>query len=201
MGAEGIVLLKNEKQTLPLPKDKTVSVFGRVQVDTFYVGYGSGGDVNAPYKVSILEGLRNCEKIQINEELAAVYEDWSKNHPVDEGYWGHWPMCFDEMPVSEKLIRQSAAKGDTALVVIGRAAGEDRENTLTEGSYYLTKEERALLDAVTAAFDKVTVLLNVGSILDMHWLEDYGDAISPCAISGKTAWRPATVWPTCCAAT
>lgn len=178
MGAEGIVLLKNEKQTLPLPQDKTVSVFGRVQVDTFYVGYGSGGDVNAPYKVSILEGLRNCEKIRINEELAAVYEDWSRSHPVDEGYWGHWPMCFDEMPVSEKLVRQSAAKGDTALVVIGRAAGEDRENTLTEGSYYLTKEERSLLDAVTAAFDKVAVLLNVGSILDMHWLEDYGDAIS-----------------------
>ena len=72
MGAEGIVLLKNERQTLPLPQEKTVSVFGRVQVDTFYVGYGSGGDVNAPYKVSILEGLRNCEKIRINEELAAV---------------------------------------------------------------------------------------------------------------------------------
>ena len=181
MGAEGIVLLKNEKQTLPLPKDKTVSVFGRVQVDTFFVGYGSGGDVNAPYKVSILEGLRNCEKLQINEDLAAVYEDWSAHHPVDDGYWGHWPMCYDEMPVSDKLVQEAAKVGDTAIVIIGRAAGEDRENTLTEGSYYLTKEEKALLDQVTKAFKRVAVLLNVGSIMDMHWLKDYGERITTVA--------------------
>ena len=182
MGAEGTVLLKNEKDTLPLKPDETISVFGRVQVDTFYVGYGSGGDVNATYKVSILEGLRACDGIRLNEELAAVYEDWAAAHPADEGYWGHWPMCHEEMPLSKKTAQAAAEKSDSAVVILGRAAGEDRENTLTEGSYYLTKAERQMLFAVTDAFQKVTVLLNVGSILDMSWLEDYGDRITAVAL-------------------
>ena len=180
-GAEGIVLLKNEKGTLPFSKNETVSVFGRVQIDTFYVGYGSGGDVNAPYKVSILEGLRACEEIHVNETLAAVYADWTQKNPIDEGYWAHWPMCYEEMPLQRETVNQAAKESDVALVVLGRAAGEDRENTLTEGSYYLTKEERRMLDLVTDAFEKVAVLLNCGSIMDMGWLADYGDNITAAA--------------------
>ena len=181
MGAEGVVLLKNEKNTLPLQPDETVSVFGRVQVDTFFVGYGSGGDVNATYKVSILEGLRQCEGIRLNEELAARYEDWAKANPIDEGFWGHWPMCYEEMPLDEKTAKEAAANSDSAVVILGRAAGEDRENTLTEGSWYLTRAERRMLSAVTAAFERVTVLLNCGSIMDMGWLEDYGERITAVA--------------------
>ena len=181
MGAEGVVLLKNQKDTLPLKPDETVSVFGRVQIDTFFVGYGSGGDVNATYKVSILEGLRQCEGIRLNEELAAVYENWVKENPVEEGYWGHWPMCHAEMPLDAKTAKEAAAKSDSAVVVLGRAAGEDRENTLTEGSWYLTKAERQMLFAVTGAFKKVTVLLNCGSIMDMGWLDDYGERITAVA--------------------
>ncbi len=181
MGAEGVVLLKNEKNTLPLQPDETVSVFGRVQVDTFFVGYGSGGDVNAAYRVSILEGLRACKGIRLNEELAARYEDWAKANPIDEGFWGHWPMCYEEMPLDEKTAKEAAANSDSAVVILGRAAGEDRENTLTEGSWYLTRAERRMLSAVTAAFERVTVLLNCGSIMDMGWLEDYGERITAVA--------------------
>ena len=68
-GAEGTVLLKNNNNVLPIKPDEVISVFGRVQNDFFFVGYGSGGDVNAPYKVGFLEGLRNS-KIKINESLA-----------------------------------------------------------------------------------------------------------------------------------
>ena len=74
VAAEGTVMLKNDNNVLPLTKDRVVSVFGRVQKDYFYVGYGSGGDVNAPYKVSLIDGMRNNENITVNEELAAVYE-------------------------------------------------------------------------------------------------------------------------------
>ena len=35
-GAEGIVLLKNEKNALPVKRNETISVFGRVQNDFFY---------------------------------------------------------------------------------------------------------------------------------------------------------------------
>ena len=55
--AEGIVLLKNDG-TLPLRVDEETAFFGRVQNDYFYVGYGSGGDVNAPYRVSPMEAIR-----------------------------------------------------------------------------------------------------------------------------------------------
>ncbi|MBR3552721.1 MAG: glycoside hydrolase family 3 C-terminal domain-containing protein [Clostridia bacterium] len=177
-GAEGIVLLRNEKETLPLKRDAVVSVFGRVQTDFFFVGYGSGGDVNVPYKINLLDGLRANEHIQVNETLAAVYEAWTTANPVDDGYWGHWPLCYDEMPVSDKLVREARAQGDTALVVIGRSAGEDRDSLLKPGSYYLTKEERTLLERVTARFPKVAVLLNCGSIMDMGWLADFGERIT-----------------------
>ena len=177
-GAEGIVLLKNEIETLPLKKDAVVSVFGRVQTDFFYVGYGSGGDVNVPYKISLLEGLRANGDIRVNETLAAVYEDWTRENPVDDGYWGHWPLCYDEMPVTDALVKNARAQSDTALVVIGRSAGEDRDSLLKPGSYYLTKEERTLLDRVTARFGKVAVLLNCGSIMDMGWLADFGERIT-----------------------
>ncbi len=178
IGAEGIVMLKNNNNTLPLDKSRTVSVFGRVQRDFFYVGYGSGGDVNAPYKISLIEGLRANKNITVNENLAAVYENWCKENPVDDGFWGHWPMCYDEMPVTNALAAEAAQESDTAIVVIGRAAGEDRENTLTKGSYYLTDEEHAMLDAVTLSFKKVILLLNCGSIMDMCAINAFGDRIS-----------------------
>ncbi len=58
MAAEGIVLLKNEGNTLPLSANDTVAVFGRCAVDYFTVGYGSGGDVITPYRRNLMEGLR-----------------------------------------------------------------------------------------------------------------------------------------------
>ena len=103
-GAEGIVMLKNKDNVLPITGDRVVSVFGRVQNDYFYVGYGSGGDVKVPYKVSLMKGLRNNGKIKVNELLATTYEKWAEANPVDDGFWGNWPMCYDEMPVDFSLL-------------------------------------------------------------------------------------------------
>ena len=178
IGAEGIVMLKNRNNVLPLSKDRVVSVFGRVQKDYFYVGYGSGGDVNAPYKVSLIDGLRANENISVNEELASVYEKWIEENPVNDGIWGNWPMCYEEMPVTSELVESASKSSDTAVIVIGRAAGEDRENTLTPGSYYLTKIEQELLDKVCRYFEKVVILLDCGSIIDMSWAKKYDSRIS-----------------------
>ena len=178
IGAESVVMLKNNGNVLPLDRSRKVSVFGRVQNDYFYVGYGSGGDVNAPYKISLMQALRNDPDITVNTELADEYEHRCAAEPVDNGFWGHWPMCYDELSIDAATVKKAAANSDTAIVVIGRAAGEDRENKLEKGSYYLTDEETALLDSVTAEFDKVIVLLNCGSIMDMAALDAYGDKIS-----------------------
>ena len=145
-GAEGIVLLKNDKNTLPLKQTDVVSVFGRCQNDWFYVGYGSGGDVHPPYKISLMDGLRNAG-ISYNEDLAKTYQAWCA-HPDNEtnhGWWGHWPYYHEEMPLTEAQAAKAAAVSNVAVVVIGRAAGEDRENKLEEGSYFLTKTEREML--------------------------------------------------------
>ena len=175
-GAEGIVLLKNDG-ALPLKDNDVLSVFGRVQNDYFYVGYGSGGDVKPPYKVSLMEGIKNSG-ITINEKLAGIYSDWCKKNPPDEGFWGHWPLCFPEMPIADDVVKEASKASTVAAVVIGRAAGEDREQKLVKGGYLLTDDERALLGKVTNHFDKVVVLLDAGNIMDMSWVEEYGDKLS-----------------------
>ncbi len=175
VASEGAVLLEN--QILPLKAGTKVSVFGRVQIDYFCTGYGSGGDVNAPYKVNLLEGLRNCSELEVNEALAKVYEDWCMENPVDHGAWGRWPRCYPEMPLTKELAVQAAEESEVAVLVIGRASGEDRETELTPGSYYLTEEEIGLLDTVTAAFEHTVLLFNVGNIIDFSFLEKYKEKL------------------------
>ena len=171
--AESFVLLKNDGAILPVTENNVVSLFGRVQRDSFYVGYGSGGDVNAHHTVSILDGIRKNKKIRLNEDRAETYRTWCKDNPVDNGYWGHWPTCYEEMHVSEALAKKAAHGSDTAIVFIGRAAGEDRENTLTKGSFYLTEEEENMLRCVSKYFSRTAVILNIGNIIDFSWVEKY----------------------------
>lgn len=184
-GAEGCVLLKNDG-TLPLKAEQPVAVFGRCQLDWFYVGYGSGGDVHPPYRVNLMEGLKNAG-VAVDQELSGVYENWcfSDDHKANHGWWGHWPMSHSEMPLEQSMVSAAAKRCDTAIVVIGRAAGEDRENTLTKDSYYLTDEETAILDAATSAFKHTVVVMDIGSIMDMAWAEVYGDKLSAILI----AWQ------------
>ncbi len=171
--AESCVLLRNDG-ALPLDKDDSVAVFGRCQQDWFYVGYGSGGDVHPPYTVNLIEGLKNAGALY-DRGLAQIYEEWthSEEHAAYHGFWGHWPMSHPEMPLDTTVVKGVAERNHTAVVVLGRAAGEDRENTLTPGSYYLTDEEENLLQTVSAAFAKTVVVLNIGNIIDFSWTGKY----------------------------
>ncbi len=168
--AEGCVLLKNDG-VLPLA-NKQFALFGRCQINTFFVGYGSGGDVKPPYKISILEGLRKGGA-KLDSQVAETYENWTKNHIPDEGYWGYWPMCYDEMPTNDDFVASAAERCETAVVVIGRAAGEDRENKIEKGSWYLTDTEENLLATVRRHFKKVCVIINSGSIMDISGIEKH----------------------------
>ncbi len=172
-GAEGIVLLENDG-VLPLQKAQKLAVFGRVQEDWFPVGYGSGGDVHPPYQISLYEGLKK-QGIVIDEELHSLYTDWCQNpdNAADHGWWGHWPYFHPEMPLADSVVQDAAARNEVALVVIGRAAGEDRENVLKPGSYYLTDLEKKMLSQVCAAFSKVVLVMDCGSIMDFSFLKDY----------------------------
>ncbi|MCI8624487.1 MAG: beta-glucosidase [Provencibacterium sp.] len=182
--AEGIVLLKNQRGALPLQPGAPVAVFGRVQLDYFYVGYGSGGDVNPPYTVSLLAGLREAG-VSVDEPLAALYEAWSAANPPDMGYWAHWPRYFEEMPVEAAQLEAAAQRCQTAVMAIGRSAGESRENALEKGSYYLTDEETELLKRISQTFQRTIVLINSGSIMDLSWLE----APSLCIDAALYVWQ------------
>lgn len=176
MVTEGMVLLKNDNNTLPLKKDETVSVFGRMQNYYYKSGTGSGGMVNVSRVVGIMDALLEREDIKINKDLADVYVQWGKEHPVDLGLgWGQEPWSQAEMPVTEELVHEAADKSEAAIVIIGRTAGEEKDITLEEGAYSLTKIEYEMMKLVRKHFKKMTVLLNVGGIIDMSFM----DIISP----------------------
>ncbi len=179
MAADGIVLLKNENGTLPITAQTRLAVFGRSAVNYFTVGYGSGGDVVSPYRKNLMEGLLE-HGVKIDGILASKYETWCslpKNVP-DEGYWAHWPMSNPEMPLKAEDVAAAALRCDMALVVIGRAAGESRENVLKPGSYYLTEREKAMLDVVATYFHRICLVMDCGNIIDMSWTRDYENKIT-----------------------
>ena len=165
-GIEGSVLLRND-DVLPFKKTDKISVFGRCQYDWFYVGYGSGGDVIKPYTVSLIEGLENLQA-NLNEPLKEKYKAWCQKNPPDHGFWGHWPHYYNEMPITEDEIKSFSSESECAVVIIGRSAGEDRENYLKEGSFLLTEDEKNLINNVTKHFKKTAILLNTGNVISLY---------------------------------
>lgn len=171
---EGIVMLENKNDVLPLKKGDRVSVFGRIQREYYKSGTGSGGLVNVKYVTNIVDSLKECDGIEINEELLAKYEEWKKDHPFDYGKgWGQEPWCQEEMDIDLSTVEDARKFGDKAIIVIGRTAGEDKDNSASEGSYLLTQKEEELIKKVTSVFEKTIVLLNVGAIIDMKWVKKY----------------------------
>lgn len=171
--AEGAVLLKNDGQVLPLKEGEKLAVFGRTQFEYYKSGTGSGGMVNTKYVVGILDALKE-ESFILNQSLMKIYQDWLAEHPFDRGKgWAQEPWSQKEMPLSDEVVGQAAGESDTALVIIGRTAGEDRDAKVREGSYLLTREEESMLRKVCQAFRRTVVLLNVGNIIDMKWVSDH----------------------------
>ncbi len=170
--AEGAVLLRNEKEVLPFKETDQVAVFGRCQIEYYRSGTGSGGAVNVTYVTNLLDGLRDSGRVQVNEKLAAVYKKWIKENPFDNGGggWAQEPWSQKEMPLTEELVRQAAEESNKAVIVIGRTAGEDKDNKPEEGSYLLTETEKDMIRKVSNIFENVVVVLNVANIIDMSFL-------------------------------
>lgn len=167
MVSEGIVMLKNDNNALPLDTDKEVAVFGRIQFHYYKSGTGSGGMVNVTKVVNILDGLID-NGVKVNEKLLDTYRKWDRENPFDLGEgWGGEPWSQKEMPLDEGLVKETAKSCETAIVIIGRTAGEEQDNRLEAGSYLLSDDEIEMLTVVRKHFKKVVLLLNVGNIIDM----------------------------------
>ena len=173
VSAESCVLLKNDDKALPLRENDKVAVFGRSAFNYYKSGLGSGGLVNTRYVVSILDALRENKNITLDEKLIKVYEEWIKENPFDEGKgWGNVPWSQKEMKLEDSVVN-SASDADIALVIIGRTAGEDQDSKNEPGSYLLTEDEESMIEKVSKIFKRVAVILNVGNIIDMKWVEKY----------------------------
>lgn len=172
--AEGIVMLRNEGGILPLPSGSRIALFGRSQFCYYKSGTGSGGMVNTACVTGIKEALEKDGRFSLCRKLEKSYETWLESHPFDTGEgWAKEPWFQEEMPVSRELAEASRKDADTAVIIIGRTAGEDRDNLAAEGSYLLTRVEEKMLETVCDVFERTVVLLNVGNIIDMKWVDKY----------------------------
>ena len=168
--AEGMVLLKNEEQVLPLQKDTTVALFGKGQIDLIKGGTGSG-DVKTEHIVGVLEGLEKKaaeEKVQIYTSLAKRYKANSSFTPT------------------VAVMRTAAEKSDAAIYVISRNSGEGSDRSAGAGDYYLSDSEiRTIENLIFAGFEDIVVILNVGGIVDTTKLLSY-----PEIKAILLAWQP-----------
>ena len=113
--------------------------------------------------------------------LLDIYKKWDDENPYDLGEgWGSEPWSQKEMPLSDDVAGEAARESASAVVIIGRTAGEEQDSKLEKGSYYLTDTETEMLKTVRKHFGRMIVLLNVGGIIDLSFLDD--KEISPDAL-------------------
>lgn len=171
---EGIVLLKNENELLPLKKGCKVAIFGKAQIDYVKVGGGSGY-VHSAYTTNIYKGLKAKRGVEVFDALSAYYEDYVKA-AYDEG---KKPGVFDETEIPEDLLGSAKEFTDTAIITICRysAEGGDRRSDGTDSYFTLSEAENKMVETVTANFKNVIVLLNVGAMIETNWFAN-NDKIS-----------------------
>ncbi|MDE6129220.1 MAG: glycoside hydrolase family 3 C-terminal domain-containing protein [Lachnospiraceae bacterium] len=168
--ADGAVLLKNEEGMLPITKEDRVAVFGRSQINYYKSGIGSGGLVNVEYTTNLIDGFRQYTWVRLHEQLVKLYEEWTAVHPACIGDdWATEPWHQEEMPLEDTMVKEAAAVSNKAIIVLGRTAGEDRDNADAAGSYRLAEDEIAMISLVTKYFSDVAVVFNVSNIIDMSW--------------------------------
>ncbi|MDM8201898.1 glycoside hydrolase family 3 C-terminal domain-containing protein [Allofournierella massiliensis] len=120
---EGIVLLQNDDNTLPLTAGN-LNVFGWASTNPVYGGTGSGALNDAYHTVTLLEGLENAG-FTLNTELSDFYTAYRADRPTIAMGTQDWTL--PEPPAStytDEMIANAKAFSDTALVVISRSGGE-----------------------------------------------------------------------------
>jgi beta-glucosidase len=179
--ADGFVLLKNERNTLPLkPGSVKVALFGNSSYRTITGGTGSG-DVHKAYGISIADGLG--KNYLLNKNLQQQYHDYlaDADTKIKKPVMMFMPT---ELPAEKIITADEAAElannSDVAILTIGRTSGEFVDRKL-ENDFYLTATEKANLKMVSDAFHaknkSLVVLLNIGGIIEMKSWQDMADAI------------------------
>lgn len=183
---EGIVLLENTADILPLADTTQVNLFGTGSVQSVFGGGGSGS-ADTSQALTLQQGLEKAGFV-CNPELHNLYANWvnlgilstEEADQVDTGQARGLEQTVtakydsNEMPVeglTDAVMEQAKAYSDVALVVISRTGSEGTD--LPYSYLQLSEAERAMLDRVCGSFDQVVVLLNTCNTMELGWLEEY----------------------------
>ena len=184
--AEGTILLKNDKNTLPFSsKSVPLAIFGLTSYDFISGGTGSG-DVNEAYTISLIEGLTNSG-FAIDKELEGMYKPYAADQKAKElerreknGGLLATPKRLLELELNKEIIENKANSSEIALITIGRNAGEGDDRKVEE-DFNLAADEVNLINNVSEAFHakgkKVVVVLNIGGVIETASWKDKVDAI------------------------
>lgn len=186
---EGVVLMKNSKDVLPLKKAESIALFG-ITSYSFIAGGTGSGNVNRPYVVDLKQGLHNSG-FSTDSEVESFYEEYmavenERCTRINKGnkWYIDAERAIEALPSG--LIESSSARADAAVITFGRVFGEGKDRDLAN-SYMLTEDEKALLQEVSENFHakgkKVIVILNVGGVVEMVSWQDMADAVI-------LAWQP-----------
>lgn len=188
--SEGMVLLKNDDNALPLKKGLKVATFGNTTYNIIAGGTGSG-DVNKAYTISLMQGLTNAGytlntgvENAYNTYLTAEKAKRPKKNFFEEFMNPTPPIA--EYAADNNLINNASSADDVAIITIGRNAGEGRDRKL-QNDFNLSDTEKMVIKTVADAFHaqhkKVVVVLNIGGVIETASWRDNVDAI-------LLAWQP-----------
>lgn len=175
---EGIVLLKNDGDALPLVSDK-VNVFSFASFNLRYGGGGSGG-ADQSTAVTLYDALEQ-QGISYNQDLYKSMQDAGATHGDGSGnglmaiaklFMGS-AKASEPAPdyLTDTVMDQAKGFSDTAIIVVGNDGVESSDFTVEE--LRPTDEVRALLDRVTGTFDNVIVVVNSGNQMELGFLDEY----------------------------
>ena len=188
---EGVVLLKNEKATLPVSKEQNIALFGVTSYEFIPGGTGSG-DVNRPYVVDLMSGLSNLG-FNLEKDVTDFYVSYMADEKLrrdringNNKWYIDRERAIEVIPV--ELIEKSAETADGAIITIGRVFGEGKDRDYFY-SYLLSPREQELINRVSEAFHakgkKLTVILNCGGVVEMTSWQDKADAVVMCWMPGQ----------------
>ena len=176
---ESIVLLKNDKQTLPLDIDriKTIAVCGPNTDEEGYAltHYGPlAVDVT-----TVLEGIQ--AKVEGKAEVL-----YTRGCDLVDAHWPEselieYPLTDDEQAEIDRAVA-NARRADVAVVVLGggqRTCGENKSRS----SLDLPGRQLKLLQAVQATGKPIVLVLINGRPLSINWADKFVPAI-------VEAWYP-----------
>ncbi len=186
---EGMVLLKNRGDILPLKKGTRVALFGKATFD-YVKGGGGSGDVTVAYIRNLYEGLK------MQKDVVSIFEplcDYYRKDVERQYAQGSVPGMTIEPEVPQELLNEAKAYADTAVISICRFSGEgwDRKSIVdtdnknmgegeldmavrsskifANGDFCLSAQEAAMVETVKKNFSKVVVVMNVGGMVDTSW--------------------------------